>query len=274
MNEKSYPQAKKSLGQNFLHDPGTQAKILSLIESHSPTGILEIGCGTGCITKHIVKLNCPVLGIELDQDMKSNLETILASEENGLIMQSILNIPEQEVSAKLKNDYLIIGNLPYYITTPILEQLLLSYTNWSVLYIMVQKEVGQRIYAKPGSKKYSRLSLMCQFYAHAKKVIDVIRGCFQPAPNVDSMFLKLERKRDLPSKEIGDTMFRVSKIAFSQRRKMAFNIIKRTMNEAILEKAFEITSKSVFHLLSENVVHEFALANVPSPDSPTCNLNA
>ncbi|MCO4784166.1 MAG: ribosomal RNA small subunit methyltransferase A [Candidatus Cloacimonetes bacterium] len=239
MKEKSYPKAKKSLGQNFLHDPGTQNKIVSLIQDDNPSSILEIGCGTGCITEHIVKMGCPILGIELDDDMQENLEKLLSAPENSLMMQSILNVSEETILTKLSNNYLIIGNLPYYITTPILEQLLLKYTQWSVLYIMVQKEVGQRIYAKPKSKAYSRLSLMCQFYTHAKRVIDVKRGCFQPAPNVDSMFLRLERKRDLPSKEVSNKLFAISKIAFSQRRKMAFNIIKRTMDESILESAFE-----------------------------------
>ncbi|PCJ20289.1 MAG: ribosomal RNA small subunit methyltransferase A [Candidatus Cloacimonadota bacterium] len=239
MNKKSYPRAKKSLGQNFLHDAGIQSKILSLIESESPSSILEIGCGTGCITKHLIKLDCPVLGVELDQDLQLNLEDVLSSSKNNLIMDSILNISEEEILTNLDKEYLIIGNLPYYITTPILEQLLLKYNKWSVLYIMVQKEVGQRIYAKPKTKQYSRLSLMCQYYAKAKKVIDVKRGCFQPAPNVDSMFVRLERKKTLPSLEVTKTLFKVSKIAFSQRRKMAFNIIKKTMDETILEKAFE-----------------------------------
>lgn len=239
MKEKSYPKAKKSLGQNFLHDPGIQGKIVELIESDTPNSILEIGCGTGCITEHIVKMGCPVLGIELDDDMQDNLESLLSEPKNDLLMKSILDVAEDTVLSKLSKDYLIIGNLPYYITTPILEQLLLRYTQWSVLYIMVQKEVGQRIYAKPKSKQYSRLSLLCQYYTKAKRALDVKRGCFQPAPNVDSMFLRLERRVDLPPKEVAAKLFSVSKIAFSQRRKMAFNIIKKTMDEDILAKSFE-----------------------------------
>jgi len=158
-----FVEARKSLGQNFLHDPACHKKIRECIQRSSQNHWLEIGCGTGEITKHFAQMGKSLTGVELDDRLIGPLESIFESMEEGrLVHQSILDLSEQDL--ELPGAYSILGNLPYYITSPILEHVLQNYKGFDDFYLMVQKEVGDRIVSAHVSKTYGRLSRFLQLH--------------------------------------------------------------------------------------------------------------
>lgn len=233
-----FVEARKSLGQNFLHDPACHKKIRECIQRSSQNHWLEIGCGTGEITKHFAQMGKSLTGVELDDRLIGPLESIFESMEEGrLVHQSILDLSEQDL--ELPGAYSILGNLPYYITSPILEHVLQNYKGFDDFYLMVQKEVGDRIVSAHGSKTYGRLSLFVQLHCEARKCFDVKRGCFQPAPKVDSVFLHLKKRSEVPEKEVRETVLKLVKIAFSQRRKKMAKLLKQVYPRFLWEECLE-----------------------------------
>ena len=227
---KNFPKAKKHLGQNFLHDPGILNRINSVFEQYSDSDWLEIGCGTGCMTRFLAEKSGALLGVELDDDLIGSLEQYFQRDDQFLIHASILDVIEEDCLESLKEQYQLVGNLPYYITSPILEHLLLNFVHFERLYIMVQREVANRIIAQPGSKDYSRLSLLCQSFLELEAKILVKAGCFQPPPKVDSMFLILKRKVNPMQGVLLDRFLEIVKLGFSQRRKKLAKLLSQGLS--------------------------------------------
>ena len=210
--------AKKSLGQNFLIDNNVINKIVDEVSACNNDLIIEIGPGKGALTSKLKNKGCNLIAYELDNDLKPILNR-LESEKMHVIYGDFLksNINEDIKNIKY-NDLYIVGNLPYYITTPIIEHIIDENVNFKKFTIMVQKEVADRFMAREGSKDYGYITLMLKYYFEISKVCDVSKHAFNPVPKVESAvisFVPREVKPDVDSNEY----FKFLKCAFRQKRK-------------------------------------------------------
>lgn len=241
---------KKSFGQNFLTDTNILQKIVDTAEIDKGVNVIEIGPGIGALTEFLAENAAEVMAFEIDDRLIPILTDTLARFDNvQVVNQDILKADLQTQIQAFKNPDLpikVVANLPYYITTPILMHLIESKIPFAEFVVMMQKEVADRISAMPNTKAYGSLSIAVQYYMTAKVSFIVPRTVFVPAPNVDSVILKMVR-RDQPvvSVQDEDFFFRVSKVAFVHRRKTLWNNLtshfgKSEDTKAKLEKALEI----------------------------------
>jgi 16S rRNA (adenine1518-N6/adenine1519-N6)-dimethyltransferase len=224
----------KGLGQNFLINPTVCPKIAELGNAQEGYGIIEIGTGFGVLTCELAKRANKVVAIEIDTRLMPILEETLAEFSNIKIinedvMKVDLNRLIQEEFEGLKVS--VCANLPYYITSPILMMLLESNLPIDSITVMVQKEAGQRLCAKVGTRDTGAITVAVNYYGTVTKLFDVNRGSFMPSPNVDSCVIRIDvdQNRRLP-KEDEEYFFRVVKGAFSQRRKTLTNTISSSLN--------------------------------------------
>ena len=212
---------RKSLGQNFLHDPGALEKIAASAELTPDDTVLEIGPGTGALTEYLAEVAKRVICIEIDQRMKPILDHQLAPYPNvWVIYQDILTV---DVPALVQPDeYVVVANLPYYITTPIIAQLLDSAHKPRRMVLMVQAEVAERMVAQPDDM--NQLAVGVQFYGKAQIINRLKPAAFWPRPNVDSAVVRID-VYDAPQVHVPDekTFFRVVRAGFGQKRKQLKN---------------------------------------------------
>jgi len=219
---------KKSLGQNFLIDPNILHNIVSHADLTKESAAIEIGPGIGALTEHLARQSGQVVAFEIDQRLLPVLEDTLSPYENVEIIHSDIlkaNVTEvmQEKLAGFK-DVMVVANLPYYVTTPILIKLLMEKLPIRGMVVMMQKEVADRITAKPSTKAYGSLSIAIQYYMKAEIAMTVPKTVFMPQPNVDSAVIKLTRHETAPVTVIDeDFLFTVSRSSFAQRRKTILN---------------------------------------------------
>lgn len=204
------PRAKKSYGQNFLIDQSVVEKIVVAAEIQKGEHVLEIGPGTGALTQALVDAGARVTAIELDHDLIAPLQEKFGDQielVEGDVLDASLTQQLEDGSFKL------IANIPYNITSPIIERFLAHKPRPSVMILMVQKEVADRILAKPG--EMSLLSVVCQLYADCSRVTNVKAGAFRPIPKVDSAVVKFQ------GREHGEVeaVITVAKAGFAARRK-------------------------------------------------------
>ncbi|EKH7760925.1 16S rRNA (adenine(1518)-N(6)/adenine(1519)-N(6))-dimethyltransferase RsmA [Staphylococcus pseudintermedius] len=219
---------KKSLGQNFLIDVNIINRIIDASGIDHMTGVIEIGPGMGSLTEQLAKNAQHVLAFEIDQRLIPVLDDTLSPYNNvTVINEDILkaNVAEaiqQHLSHCEK--IMVVANLPYYITTPILLTLLEQDLNIDGYVVMMQKEVGGRLNAQVGTKAYGSLSIVAQYYTETSRVLTVPKTVFMPPPNVDSIVVKL-MKRESPIVDVDNpnAFFKMTKGAFSQRRKTIYN---------------------------------------------------
>lgn len=219
---------KKSLGQNFLIDVNIINRIIDASGIDHMTGVIEIGPGMGSLTEQLAKNVQHVLAFEIDQRLIPVLDDTLSPYNNvTVINEDILkaNVAEaiqQHLSHCEK--IMVVANLPYYITTPILLTLLEQDLNIDGYVVMMQKEVGERLNAQVGTKAYGSLSIVAQYYTETSRVLTVPKTVFMPPPNVDSIVVKL-MKRESPIVDVDNpnAFFKMTKGAFSQRRKTIYN---------------------------------------------------
>ena len=215
---------KKKYGQNFLNDQNILSKIASTINPNSNDLIIEIGPGSGNLTKHLQKFNCYLLCYEIDLSLKPFLDNLL-NNKTKIIYKDFLNtnIEEDIQNIPYENIY-VVANIPYYITTPIIEKLALSNLNIKSLTLMMQKEVGYRLTAKPKTKDYGYITVFLNYFYNIKCEFEVSRKCFYPMPNVDSIVVKFETKQ-LPSTDF-PKFNNFIKNAFQYKRKNLRNNLK------------------------------------------------
>ncbi|MCJ8010008.1 16S rRNA (adenine(1518)-N(6)/adenine(1519)-N(6))-dimethyltransferase RsmA [Lederbergia wuyishanensis] len=219
---------KKSLGQNFLIDPNILRNITKFAGLTKETGAIEIGPGIGALTEHLARSCKQVVAFEIDGRLFPILEDTLSPYNNvEIIHQDILEANLQEmIPEKFSNinDVMVVANLPYYVTTPIILKLLENNLPIRGMVVMLQKEVADRIAAKPGTKDYGSLSIAIQYYTTAETVMIVPKTVFMPQPNVDSAVIRLI-KREKPAVDVLDEafFFNVIRISFAQRRKTIIN---------------------------------------------------
>lgn len=216
----------KSLGQNFLTDKNIIDKIVDSPDICEDDLVIEIGPGIGVITAEAAQRAGKVIAVEIDKNLIPILGDTLGEFDNvEVINQDVLKTDINEIIEK--NGYKtakIIGNLPYYITTPIIMYLLEGGVHAESITIMMQKEVADRIKAKPGGKTYGAISVAVQYYCDVETVTNVPKEVFVPAPKVDSTVLKLNIRKEKPVELTDEKLFfRCIKAGFGQRRKTLLN---------------------------------------------------
>lgn len=237
--------AKKRLGQNFLIDENIIKTIADEISAFSNDLILEIGPGRGALTKYLVNKNAKYIAFEIDNDLNDYLKKY-ESTSAKIIYEDFL---KADLNKYLKNfsyeRLFVVGNLPYYITTPIIEKIINSNLNFESLVIMVQKEVAERFMAKSKTKDYGYFTLYLKYYFDIVEVCDAPKYAFKPIPKVDSMVIKLTERKNKPKLDIVKYQGFL-KLCFAQKRKN----LKNNLGNENFSKIKNILDS---HNLSENV---------------------
>ncbi len=219
---------KKNFGQNFLVDERVLEKIISVSEISPEDVVLEIGPGIGTLTQALAKKAKKVVTVEIDKTLIPILHELLADFDNiEIINDDILKVDIAEISAQNGGRPLkVVANLPYYITTPIIMNILEKQLPVESITVMIQKEVAYRMQAQPESKDYGALSLVTQYYCEPYLAANVPQNCFMPRPNVDSAVIRL-KVLERPAVEVKDRelLFHIIKTAFAQRRKTLLNCL-------------------------------------------------
>lgn len=219
--------AKKSLSQNFLIDKNILSKILQAASVQKGEMVLEIGAGPGALTEALLAQGAEVIAVEKDPFYAQRLQTFPCTVFEG----DILDFPLDTVPKGSK----VVSNIPYHLTSPILEMLLPRSDLFSSVTLMVQEEVARRIVASVGSKDYSPLSLFVQFYAEARYAFKVSRRCFFPSPSVDSAVVVLSLKKGV-NLSIKERFFSLMRRSFQERRKMLRNSLAPIAPKDKIEK--------------------------------------
>ena len=230
--------AKKSFGQNFLVDQNYIGKIISALAPQKNETIVEIGAGRGALTKELFKSGTNVVAIELERNMIAVLREEFAGRENfRLIEQDALQVDYQQITKNDGEKLKLVANLPYNISTAILQQLIVQRKVFSEMILMFQREVVERITAEAGCKERGFLSVLVQSYLDAEKLFDVPPNAFRPAPKVWSSVVRL-----IPKDEINinnEKLFqKIISLGFRQKRKTIFNNLKNS--DESFSKVYEI----------------------------------
>ena len=237
-------QAKKKFGQNFLTDQNILSGIVNAAEITKKDAVIEIGPGLGALTEHLCEAAGFVLAYEIDTDLLDLLKENLKQYNNyKVVNEDILKVDinkdiEQYLST-FENVY-VVANLPYYITTPIILGLLSKTNRISRYVMMMQLEMADRICGKPKTKDYNALSVVIAYKAVAKKVLNVPRTVFIPAPNVDSAVVRLDIYKTLPYQAMDEETFnKVIRVCFTQRRKTLYNNLGMEYPKEFVNKLLE-----------------------------------
>ncbi|WP_090985925.1 16S rRNA (adenine(1518)-N(6)/adenine(1519)-N(6))-dimethyltransferase RsmA [Paenibacillus sp. CF384] len=232
---------KKSLGQNFLIDQNILRNIVSAAELDETKGALEIGPGIGALTQKLADTAGRVAAVEIDNRLIPILKDVLADTPNVHVVHG--DVLKLDLAQLLKEQFAglsgvsVVANLPYYVTTPILMKLLEEKLPLEHIVVMIQKEVAQRMAAKPGGKEYGSLSVAVQYYCVPELVCIVPHTVFIPQPNVDSAVIKLSL-RDKPAVEVENEahFFQTVQACFAQRRKTIANNLTAYVGKVNREK--------------------------------------
>ena len=220
----------KSFGQNFITDRNTLEKIIVGAEIKSDEYIIEVGAGAGALTLFLAEAAGHVTAIEIDKRIMPLLQKVVDGQNNiELVNEDFLNY------SLPKKPYKLVGNLPYYITSPIIAKLFEAGSDDSrpvppeLAVIMIQKEVAERFLSPPGKKTYGAISILIQYYSEPEYLFDVSREVFVPKPGVDSAVIRL-KPRDLSGDDpaVAARMFRLVRAGFDMRRKTLRNSLRRT----------------------------------------------
>ena len=238
----------KRLGQNFLIDEEAISAIIKGSGVTRDTLVLEIGPGTGALTLPLAEAAGRVIAVDLDPGMIEGLKIKTFGMDNvELILGDILKtdiggIARRELAEYGLKEFRIIGNLPYYITTPIIMKLLDEDTGAKSITVMMQKEVGDRIAAEPGTRASGAITYPVHYHAEVTEIADVPRECFYPVPGVDSVVLRLDL-RDSPAVDVKseEMLMRCVKAGFSMRRKTLLNALTSLggYDKSLLSEALE-----------------------------------
>lgn len=245
--------AKKSLGQNFIIDTNILKNIVEEGDVSERTTVIEIGPGIGALTEQLAKQAGRVIAFEIDDRLLPVLEDTLSPYNNiEIIHKDILNVDmEAFYTSHLKEteEIVVVANLPYYITTPIILRFLESNLPVDRMVLMMQKEVASRLSAQASTKAYGSLSIAVQYYMNAEVAFTVPKTVFMPQPNVDSAIIKLSRKSENVNVVDEKLFFTLTRAAFVQRRKTLWNnlqvafgkdpMMKEKMSEGILQAGID-----------------------------------
>ena len=257
---------KKAFGQNFLTDENLLNEIVEKAGVTDKDVVLEIGCGAGALTNVLAKKAKKVIGYEIDTRLKPVLAQTLSAFNNiEIVFGDIMKQKIEEVEKKLGGEYIMVANLPYYITTPIIMQFLENAKNIKAMVIMVQEEVAYRLSAKESTSDYGAITVAINLRGKAEVVLRVPREKFTPAPNVDSAVVKIVLEKNKFNGVDLLSVREVVRIAFQNRRKMlvnnlmnGFKISRADAENALINCGASITARAE-NLTAENFV---ALAEI------------
>ena len=225
---------KKKLGQHFLVDQNILRKIVAIPSLTEETLVIEIGPGMGSLTEHLMAQSKHVLAYEIDTDLIPILNKTFKGMNISVKNKDFLKCNIDEDIEELGISYdkvVVVANLPYYITTPIIMKIIEESTKVKEMVLMMQLEVARRLTSKPSTKDYNSLSIAIQYKTKAEIALKVPRTVFIPAPNVDSAIVKLTVKDQLevfPDNQ--ELFYRIVRSSFSQRRKTLVNNLYATLN--------------------------------------------
>ena len=236
---------RQSLGQNFIYDEDLLAALTEAAGVSYDEDVLEIGPGCGSLTKYLCRAARKVLSVELDERLIPLLQAFLSEEQNwNVVRGDIMTVNLPEITAGLRAPFAVVANIPYYITTPLIQRLLTAGLPISRLALMVQKEVADKILSSPGEDGWGPLAIRCQYQCEPQRLMEVPASCFTPPPKVDSTFILLPVRKEPAVKVKSEEMFfRVINAAFALRRKTLLNGLcaafrtERTEAAAWLERA-------------------------------------
>lgn len=214
--------AKKSLGQNFLVDKNVLGRMVDACSLKKEDVVLEIGPGTAALTREIATRVKRLIAVETDRSLVERLKAEFKGGNVEIIHQDFLkcDLPNVIGHQKVK----VVGNLPYYISTPIITKVIEHRHLFTEFYLTVQLEFAERVVANPGGKDYSSFSCFNQYYTDAQMLFKIKRSAFKPAPKVDSCFLRLTMRRNPPYPCADeDFLFHAIRLGFQQRRKTLIN---------------------------------------------------
>ena len=236
---------KKKFGQNFIVDENIIDSIIKSADIKSNSLVIEIGPGAGSLTYKLAKMAKNVICYEIDDTLKPVLAENLKDYNNiSIIYKDFLKADvTKDISKYDFDNLLVVANLPYYITTPIITKIIEDNINVDKIVVMVQKEVGDRFKAKPNSKDYNSLSVYLNYYFDVRKILDISRNIFIPKPNVDSIVVEFSKKERKFLKD-EKTFFKLVRDSFTQKRKN----LKNNLKNYDLTKIEEILRKNGFDL--------------------------
>ena len=231
---------KKSFGQNFINDKNIINKIIECSDIKENSLVIEIGPGSGNLTKELSRVARNVLAYEIDERLEDILdENLLGCNNVKILFQDFLQADLNNDIKEYNYDHLYLtANIPYYITTPIIEKIIRSKINFDKITLMMQKEVGERFSAKPGNKAYGSITVFLNYYFDIKKEFVVSRNLFTPKPNVDSVVITLTMKNGRVANN-EDLFFKIVRSAFQYKRKNIRNNLKNydlKLIEEVLKK--------------------------------------
>jgi len=220
---------KKSLGQHFLRDPGIVQRILAGAKFHSSSTVLEIGAGLGALTFPLAALVRQVLAVEKDETLVKKLRAGLSREGIGnvtIIQEDILKLDLAGIS---EDTIEVIGNIPYNISSPLIEKLILSRSRIPRAILTLQRELAERLTASPGNKQYGALTVLIQCHAHLSTLVEIPKEAFYPKPKVSSTVVQFDFSKPYPRRPDHEEFFKkVVRAAFAHRRKTLFNSLRGT----------------------------------------------
>lgn len=228
--------ARKRFGQNFLHDAHIIQKIGQSTGVTAKDHVVEIGPGRGALTEVLLATGARVTAIELDRDLLPILRTQFFNQPNFTVLEGDALKFDFGTLATPENPIKLVGNLPYNISTPLIFHLLEQRQHIIDMHFMLQKEVVDRLCAEPGTKAYSKLTVMTQYYCRPTWLFNVPPGAFTPQPKVDSAIVRLVPRpaTELLAKDTA-VLSRLVRTAFSQRRKTLRNNLKNDYDVSLLE---------------------------------------
>ena len=252
---------EKHYGQNFIVDKNVCPKMSEMCSDGGECGILEVGPGVGVLTVELAKRYKKVVSIEIDKSLIPVLNNTLSDFDNVKVINGdimSINLKELLKDEFRDMDVCVCANLPYYITSPVIMKFLEDEVDIKRITVMVQKEAGQRICAEPGERECGAISVGIRYYATPRVLFHVPRGCFFPAPEVDSSVISLEindtHKKDIKNKRL---FFEIIRIGFSQRRKTLIKLLRNGIKicKEDLEELF-ISLDIPLNIRAENVLFE------------------
>jgi len=230
---------KKKFGQNFLSDKNLLLQIVEKAGVTSEDVVVEIGAGKGALTEALSKNAKKVYSFEIDNELVSYLTEKFSETNVEFIFKDVMKVSDEELNEIVKEKFKLVANLPYYVTSPILTRFLKN-ENLISATVMVQEEVADRIIAEPKTKDYGVLTIMCQSFGRARKVLRVNRKMFFSVPNVDSAVVRIDRNENVADVEFDQFMSFVKRAFSMRRKKLSSNLENDKFRKDEIENILEM----------------------------------